>query len=167
MPVRRLVVASLIVVGGFASAVSAQTPLAVGAASGDLTVNGQTVAMKYSYSYMQTPKDGGKSDLVLLVSDQPVPASSVRDEDALVALSRDGKFSGVRVIVGPGGKDKSGMPFHKSLKVIVSTGLFVHSDITDYDGKTVAGEIESGKAELAKQTWEYDVKFNAVVLPLK
>jgi hypothetical protein len=167
--IRRLLVVSLTVAAAVVAAATLHAQLAPGDASGNITVNGQTVPIKFSYSYLQAPtKSGGGSDLVLILSDQALPETALRDEDELIKLATQGKFTGIRVIVGGDGRDKSGMPFHKSLKAIISTGLYVHSDIQNFDGKTVTGAVTSGgKADLMNQTWSYDLKFHARVLASK
>lgn len=88
--IARLAIAALLLLGAHAPAIG-QAP--AGQASGTLTAKGKTVKLTYAAAFVdETDK---KKPVVLLLTEQPVPASSWKSHSDLMAHHRKTPIAGV------------------------------------------------------------------------
>lgn len=136
-----------------------------GTASGTLMVNGKSADMKLAYAYEQGSSEPDEIDIVMIVSDQELPAAALKDEDKLRDLSTQGKFNGVRVVVHQDRRVMSAEPFHPALTTYFSTALFVRWEATEFgeDGITAHLYTPDGEQNEFSQRWSYDIHYSTPV----
>ena len=132
-----------------------------GSATGTLTVNGKASTMKYAYAYPEPPDSKGGIDIVMIMSDQPLPRANLKDVDKLHDLSDHGKFEGVRLVVHDDQRVMSAAPFSKALTGYVSTALYAKFTFKQFTPSGIDARVQTppGGGDLAGQKWSYDISF--------
>jgi len=145
----------------FITAGSAVAVAQNGSATGKLTVNGKASAMKYAYAYPEPPDSKGGIDIVMIMSDQPLPRANLKDVDKLHELSDHGKFEGVRLVVHDDQRVMSAAPFSKALTGYVSTALYAKFTFKQFTPNGIDARVQTptGGGDLAGQKWSYDISF--------
>lgn len=133
---------------------------ATGTASGTLKVNGKAAEMKYTYAYRKPSLQGG-TDVVMIMSDQALPADVLKDEDKLRDLSEKGKFNGVRLTVHQDRRIMSSTVFSKALTGYISTALYVDWNSKHFGADGIDARVFTPGGEKSDfgQRWSYDIKF--------
>ena len=132
-----------------------------GSATGTLTVNGKSSTMKYAYAYPEPPDSKGEINIVMIMSDQPLPRTALSSVDKLHELSDHGKFEGVRLVVHDDQRVMSAAPFSKALTGYVSTALYAKFTFKEFTPNGIDARVQTppGGGDLAGQKWNYDVSF--------
>src|SRR5262245_21434436 len=152
---RRIAIVAVIAAGS--AALLAQN----GSATGTLTVTGKASTMKYAYAYPEPPDSKGEIDIVMIMSDQPLPRTALTSVDKLHELSDHGKFEGVRLVVHDDQRVMSAAPFSKALTGYVSTALYAKFTFKQFRPTGIDARVQTppGGGDLAGQKWTYDISF--------
>ena len=140
--------------------------VAPGTADGTMTVNGKSVKLKYAMARTQkNPFHADKRDIVVLLSDKPIPAEKFKDEFGMMDVS--GTFTGVQVEIDPDKEINSGMIYSPELKKyngsFSSTGMH-NLEATKFEPSEVAGKLYMKKQdEFFGNTYQYSATFDATV----
>jgi ankyrin repeat protein len=152
--------------GGRAPAdAAASTPLAdlpTGKARGRFTVDGKSITLAYAYAWVDQ-KDERKPVLVL-VSDQAVSESALKNEFLLNDLAHSGRLRGICLYFD---KDKEifrGQLYHPAFEGTVSaTGMHVFEP-GSFDTRSVSGRMHTNREQsFSGHTWEYTADLNALI----
>lgn len=90
-----------------------------GTASGTLTVQGHTIAMKHAQAV--AIEDGTR----LVVSDAPIPASALQDHFELMRLTREGKVNAIQIEIGASKTSLGTAIMSNKLEASVSTATML------------------------------------------
>lgn len=136
-----------------------------GTASGTLTVQGQTIPMKYAYA-VQIPDffDKAKLGTRLVVSDVPLSEAAVQEEMELMSLSRVGKLNAVQFEFGAERSSVSMSILSNKLggSVSMSKG-FDAKAIPVFTATQMEGVMAVEPSKLGPMTYQYHVKFAAPI----
>jgi hypothetical protein len=138
-----------------------------GTASGTLTVNGQTLQMKYAYA-AQFPDWFDKTKLAtrLVVSDAPIPDAAIQDEMELMSLARAGKMNAVQFEIGAG-KTNISMSI-QSNKLGGSMSLSKNFDakaIPVFTADRIEGALAAEPSKMGGMSYAYNLKFATAIAP--
>jgi hypothetical protein len=138
-----------------------------GTASGTLTVQGQTIQMKYAYA-VQIPDffDKSKVGTRLLVSDAPVSEAAVQEDMDLMSLSRAGKINAVQFEFGAGRSSVSISVLSNKLggSLSVSKG-FDPKSVPVFTATRMEGTMAVEPSKLGPMTYQYNIKFATPISP--
>jgi hypothetical protein len=138
-----------------------------GTASGTLTVQGQTIQMKYAYA-VQIPDffDKAKMGTRLLVTDAPVPDAAVQEEMELMSLARTGKLNAIQFEIGSERSSVSMSVLSNKLggSLSVSKG-FDAKAVPVFTATRMEGTMVVEPSKLGPMTYQYNVKFATAIAP--
>ena len=128
--------------------------LQVGQASGSYTARGQKVELKYAYAGRAVRFS--TESLVILLTDQPIPADQIAEEIKSTTLLEGEKLRGLEYVIDDNG---TWVRFHPSQYQESSTS----NKLKNYrvDGDTVRGEDDSGGLS---DKYSRSVKFVAAII---
>jgi hypothetical protein len=134
-------------------------------ASGSLTANGKTSALKFAVAQeVDSATEPGFMDVIVLLTDRNVKHSDARNVERLEAMARNDGLVGLVVRLNPDAKLMSAEPLHPAFTTFVSSAAFVRWKPTAYDEKRVAGRFwTEGMQDQFRQKWSYDITFSAAV----
>ncbi len=129
-----------------------------GTATGTLTVNGHTIAMKHAQA--AATEDGTR----LVVSDAPIPASAVQDRFELMRLTRDGKVNAIQFEIGAAKTSLGTAIMSNKLEasVSISTGFDAKS-IPTFTSTRMEGALSIPPSTLGPMKYQYNIRFAADV----
>jgi hypothetical protein len=139
-----------------------------GTASGKLTVDGQTTPLTYAYARAgKSFFDPGKEDILIILSDVPIPEAALSDVFARHAMAVEGKLHAVEVSLNSEKQAVSGGLLHEAFSqtqgFVSVTGMHKFEAKT-FDGKLVEGKLSMDKPdEFMKKTFQYSATFRAPV----
>jgi hypothetical protein len=148
-----------------AAALLAPCSVAAQEASGSLTANGKSTALRHVIAQeVDSATEKGYMDVIVVVSDRPVAAADARDPDRLEALARKDGLAAIAVRLNPDAKVMSAAPLHPAFTTFVRSAAFAEWTPSAYDEKRVAGRFATpGPQSEFGQKWSYDVKFSAPI----
>jgi hypothetical protein len=134
-------------------------------ASGSLTANGKTTALKFAVAQeVDSSTEPGFMDVIVVLSDRKLRPSDARNVERLEAMARSDGLVGLVVRLNPDAKLMSAEPLHPAFTTFVSSAAFVRWKPTAYDEKRVAGRFwTEGTQDQFRQKWSYDITFSAPV----
>lgn len=156
-----------LVVGALAALLlAASLPLAPaqdGSASGRLTLNGETVALKYAYANAQPGFfDKSTEDVRVLLSDVPLPEAARVDVFERIHLGRDGAARVVEVVLDAERHPISGAIYAPAFEGTVSMTGMHRFEVQRFDRTGIAGRLfVEGTHEFQGVTFQYDATFSA------
>jgi hypothetical protein len=139
-----------------------------GTARGKLTVAGKTTPLSYAYARAQKGFfDKAKDDVLVILSDVPIPETALGDEFARHRMASEGKLHAVEVVLNSEKQAVSGGLLHDAFSKTngyVSVAGMHEFKPTIFDGKQVAGSLGMDKPnEFMGNTFEYSATFSAPV----
>ncbi len=155
---------SLVVTSGAALT----APTGDGTASGSLTVAEKTTLLRYAYARAQKGFfDKTKEDVLVILSDVPIPDEALKDEFARHHLAEEGKLHAVEVVLDADRQPIGGGLLHEVWKTtggyVSVSGMHVFTPKT-FDGKVAEGTLATRKPdEFMNKTFEYKATFSALV----
>jgi hypothetical protein len=134
-------------------------------AKGALTVAGQKLTLSHVYAYATTGVfDKTKNDVVVILSDVPIPAAQARN--SLMLEEKVPQF--LSITLDAGGQIISLLPQHKAFKMVPSgaSSDFIFEKKV-HDGKVVSGRAYSKAPQkgFKDEVYTFDVTFSAAVAP--
>lgn len=134
-----------------------------GTASGRLTLNGETVALKYAYANAQPGFfDKSSEDVRVLLSDVPLPEAARTDVFERIHLGQDGAARIVEVVVDAERQPISGAIYAPAFEGTVSMAGMHRFEAQRFDRTGIAGRLfVVGAHEFGGVTFEYDATFKA------
>lgn len=134
-------------------------------ASGSLTANGKTAALKFAVAQeVDSSTEPGYMDVIVVLSDRKLRPADARNVERLEAMTRADGLVGLVVRLNPDAKVMSAEPLHPAFTTFVSSAAFVRWKPTAYDEKRVAGRFwTEGLQDQFRQQWSYDITFTAPV----
>jgi hypothetical protein len=150
-------------------AMAAMIPAALmaGTASGTVTVQGQTIEMKYAYA-VQIPDffDKTKMGTRLVVSDAPVPEAALQEDMELMSLSRSGKFNAIQFEFGESRGNVSMFVLSNKLGGSLSVSKnFDPKSIPVFTATKMEGALAAEPSKLGGMSYQYNVKFSTPIAP--
>ena len=138
-----------------------------GTASGTITVNGKTTALKHAYA-RAVPGffDKTKKDVEVILTDVPLDAKALEDQFERIHLADAGTLHAFEIRLNAEGKPISTSFRDNGFKKASPSGLSSADVFTKkvFDGKTVEGSYRSAKeSEFFGETYSFDVSFRADV----
>ena len=138
-----------------------------GAASGTITVNGKTTALKHAYA-RAVPGffDKAKEDVEVILTDVPLDAKTLEDQFERIHLADAGKLHAFEIRLNAEGKPISTAFRDNGFRKASPSGLSSADVFTKkvFDGRTVEGSYRSAKeSEFFGETYSFDVSFRADV----
>jgi len=136
-----------------------------GTASGTVTVQGQTFAVKYAHA-VQIPDffDKAKMGTRLLISDVPVPEAAVQEEMELMSLARAGKMNAIQFEFGAERTSVSMFVLSNKLEGSVSVSKnFDAKAIPVFTPTRMEGAMADGPSKLGPMSYQYNVKFATAI----
>jgi len=137
-----------------------------GAASGNLTINGKSVALTHAYAARKAdPFDKAKQVTYVLLADQEVPLAAVHDMAEMMMYDSEHHLNSMEITFTDG--DRQVISLGINSPNLTGMGHFSgvgaqKLDVTAMDAKHVAGRIYLEKPEeFFKNTYTFDVKFDA------
>jgi uncharacterized membrane protein len=137
-------------------------------AFGKLTVADKTTPLKYAYARAaKSFFDKTKEDVLVILSDVPIPEEALKDEFARHHLAAEGKLHGVEVLLDAEKQAIGGGLLHEAWKemsgYVSATGMHVFTPKT-FDGKVAEGTLATRKpSEFMSRSFEYKATFSAPV----
>jgi len=136
--------------------------LADGAAAGMLKVDGKTVKLAHAVARTKPNAfDDKKTDVVVLLTQAPVAAEMLVNDDQLFSAVKDGKIQGLVLTI-----DSDEKPYHLQVldpkaSMQVSGSGFLNFDATDFSDKHVTGRFFTTSEQdfMDKHKYSYDVSF--------
>lgn len=140
---------------------AAATPL-LGQAkvSGKVTINGKTYELRHAIAFQQSTEPG--SEVTLVISDEPIPATTAKDTFGLIHFVEDGKAHGLKFLIS-GNQAISGTVLDKA--TISTSGSWTGMFLVDLNKDGVV----QGHAALTEpkttfgNTYQYTVTVTAPV----
>jgi hypothetical protein len=128
---------------------------------GTFTVHGKTTTFKHVYASRQAdPDTPGVDDLVLLLSDVPLPEAD-RSSSRLLGLASNGRVHALKLRWREGSDDIAAVPYHAA---IPQSGSTVHHlgmiDLQELTDEKIAVRTESHKLG---QDWHYSARLRAAL----
>lgn len=153
-----LAIAALVVVPGLAFAQE-------GTATGQLTLNGQTVRLTHAYASAAPGFfDKNTEDVRILLSDVALPDNALTDVFELSHLGRDGLARVVEVVLDSTGSPISGSFYAPAFDGSVSATGMHKFERQSFDRTKVAGRLwMSEPHEFRGVTFQYDALFSASI----
>jgi hypothetical protein len=150
-----------------ASLLLAAPAWAADTANGFLTVAGKKLTLSNVYAYAEPGFfDKAKTDVVVILSDVPIPAAAAREPFGLEKTVP--QF--LKLTLNSEGQIISLLPRHKAFKHVMSGGSTDFAFVKKvHDGKRVSGRAYSKAPQKGfdDEVWEFDVTFDAAVAPKK
>ena len=167
-PSGRAGISAVAVLGLAVLAVSVSASAESGIARGKLTVSGKTTPLAYAYARSQKGFfDKTKEDILVILSDVPIPEEALADEFARHKMAEAGKLHAVEVTLNSEKQPVSGGLLHEAFSKTggyVSVAGMHEFKATAFDGKRVAGTLGMEKPnEFMGNTFEYSATFDAPV----
>jgi hypothetical protein len=139
-----------------------------GTADGTLTVAGKTTPLEYAYARAGKGFfDKTKEDVLVILSDVPIPDAALDDEFARHKMAADGKLHAVEVTLNSEKEPISGGLLHEafaSTQGYVSVAGMHRFEPTAFDGKIVAGKLWMEQPnEFMDKKFQYAATFRAEV----
>ncbi len=137
-------------------------PMAAGAmVNGSITVNGTKYELTNAYAFKESAK--ADSDMIVVLTDVPVPAAALHDTFALIHLVQDGKVHGLKLTM-QGTQCISGTVLDK--KMVSGGGVWgrpmIEVDSMD-DGTLIAHAFADKPHEMFGNTFAYNFR---IVIPI-
>lgn len=154
--------------GLFSAALGAAVSAGSGTASGKLTVAGKTTPLAYAYARTQKGFfDKTKEDIVVILSDVPIPEAALEDEFARQHMAEEGKLHAVEVTLNSEKQAVSGGLLHQAFSktggYVSVTGMHEYK-ATVFDATRVAGTLGMTKPDdFMGVTFVYTATFDAPV----
>ncbi len=139
-----------------------------GTASGQLTVAGKTTPLAYAYARAEKGFfDPAKEDILIILSDVPIPEDALADEFARHHLAAEGKLHAVEVTLSSDREPVSGGLLHEAFSQTqgyVSVAGMHRFEPKTFDDKLVEGRLSMSKpSEFMEKSFQYDATFRAAV----
>jgi hypothetical protein len=155
-----------LVVGLLALLIAASASRAIaeeGTASGSLTLNGETVALKYAYAAAQPGFfDKASEDIRVLLSDKPLSERARTDVFELTHMGRDGAARVVEVLLDAERRPIGGAIYALNFNGMVSMAGMHRFEPRRFERTGVAGRLfVEGPHEFNGVTFQYDATFSA------
>lgn len=131
-----------------------------GTASGTLTVQGHTIAMKHAQAV--AIEDGTR----LVVSDAPIPASALQDHFELMRLTREGKVNAIQIEIGASKTSLGTAIMSNKLEASVSTATMLDPKaIPVFTSTRLEGALSIPASSLGPMKYQYSIRFAADITP--
>jgi hypothetical protein len=164
----RLVARALCAAASLSLAAAAAAAILEGAASGTLTVGGETTPLRYAYARAEKGFfDPSKEDTRLILSDVPLSEQALTDEFRRNHMAQDGKLHSVEVVIDAQRRPIAGVlrhaAFSKTQAFVSVSGMHTFEPKT-FDGRFVEGRLSTERpGEFMDVTFEYAATFRAPV----
>lgn len=133
-----------------------------------LTVDGKVIPLPHVYAFTsENGFDEKKADVMLLFTDQPVPADAIEHNSKLRYLASEGKFRGVLISIDDQKQPYSTEVYQQDVMHQGSGNALYLFDAKKFDRKSVAGSIRtSDEKEWKDHEWSFAAEFETPVLDL-
>ena len=155
--------------GSLAALLVAASPFAAtaqdGPATGTLTLNGETVALKYAYASAERGFfDKSSEDIRVLLRATPLSDEARTDTFARSHLGRDGAARIVEVVIDAKRQPISGAMYAAAFEGMVSMTGMHNFEPQRFEHDGIAGRLfVDGVHEFHGTTFQYDATFSAVI----
>jgi ankyrin repeat protein len=142
----------------------APTVPSLGQATGALVMNKQETPLTHSYAFVEegSSKKAAKKNIVVLLTNMPLPNTTIREWSEKNQLAEEGKLQAVELTITPDKQVISGQFWHKD-KSFSATGMHEFTPVT-FDGKIISGQLAiPAEHEFSGTTYQYNAKFAARV----
>ena len=159
---RRSTVSGFLAVLALAAGLVGAEPLDV---HGRLLADGVPKVLTHAAAVeVESTTEPGSMDVVVLLSDRPVPPEVVASAEKVEEMVRRDGLIGVRVVFDPDAKVRSAEPLHPKFTRYVTSAAFVTWIPSAYDEEKVAGRLTTdGEQNAFGQRWQYDLTFSVPI----